>query len=173
MQARLTSLPFSALSLKALLLGGVALTLCGATFADEAASCQAAAGSYLTGTVVSAPVFQHGQFRKGVELSHTHVSLVADQDGKTYDVAIDNVYASGYDAAKTKVPAPLDAIKVNDKLELCGQLYTTGVGIHWVHSNCGDKPTPHEPNGWLKKLAADGTPGPNYESNTEYCAIFK
>ncbi len=159
--------------LTASLLTAIALAVSGAACADEAASCQAAAGSFLTGTVVSAPVFQHGKFRKGVELSHTHVSLVADQDGKTYDVAIDNVYASGYDAAKAAVPAPLDAIKVNDKLELCGQLYTKGVGIHWVHSNCGDKPTPQEPNGWLKKLAADGTPGPNDESNTEYCAIFK
>jgi hypothetical protein len=159
--------------LTASILAAFAFAASGAAFADEAASCQDAGGSFLTGTVVSAPVFQHGQFRKGVELSHTHVSLVADQDGKTYDVAIDNVYASGYDAAKTSVPAPLYTIKVNDKLELCGQLYTKGVGIHWVHSNCGDKPTPREPDGWLKKLAADGTPGPNYESNNEYCSIFK
>jgi hypothetical protein len=162
MQARLIALSFLAFAASS-----------ATAFADEAASCQTAGGSFLTGTVVSAPVFQHGQFRKGVELSHTHISVVADQDGKTYDVAIDNVYASGYDAAKTAVPAPLNTIKVNDKVELCGQLYTTGVGIHWVHSNCGDKPTPKEPDGWLKKLAPDGTPGPNYESNTEYCSIFK
>jgi hypothetical protein len=145
----------------------------GAALADEASDCKAAGGSFRTGTVVSGPTFAHGQFRKGVELSHTHLSVVADQDGKTYDVAIDNVYAGGYDAAKASVPAPLDSIKVNDKVEMCGQLYSRGVGIHWVHSNCGDKPTPQDPNGWLKKLAADGTPGPNYEGNTEYCSLFK
>jgi hypothetical protein len=140
--------------------------------ADEAAACAAAGGSFITGKVLSGPKFAHGQFRKGVELSHTHLSVLADQDGKTYDVAIDNVYASGYDASRATVPAPLDTIHASDRVELCGQLYSRGVGIHWVHSNCGAKPSPSKPDGWLKLLSADGAPGQNYEGSQEYCKLF-
>lgn len=140
--------------------------------ADESAACDKAGGSFLTGKVLKGPSFAHGQFRKGVELSHTHLSVLADQDGRTYDVAIDNVYASGYDAARATVPAPLNTIQVSDRVELCGQLYTRGVGIHWVHSNCGAKPSHATPDGWLKVLAANGAPGQNYEGSEEYCKLF-
>jgi len=68
-------------------------------FADELSDCRAAAGSYITGTVVSEPSFKPGKRQKSVELSHTHVSVMADQDGRVYDVAMDNVFAAGYDAA--------------------------------------------------------------------------
>src|SRR5471032_1813378 len=132
----------------------------------------AAAGSYLTGVVVSAPRFAHGQFRHGVELSHTHVSLRADQDGRVYDVAMDNVFANGYQKNSKRVPAPLDSIRVDDHLELCGQLYTSGVGIHWVHSNCGATPTAAAPDGWVKQLGAGGAPGVNDESNQKFCSLF-
>ena len=74
-----------------------------AAHADEAAMCSAAAGVYRTGTVVKAPKFAHGQFRKGVELSHTHIRMKADQDGKEYDVAIDNVFASGFEPDRKSV----------------------------------------------------------------------
>src|SRR5471032_3336413 len=84
--------------------------------ADEHSACTAAAGSYLTVVVVSAPKFAHGQFRHGVELSHTHVSLRADQDGRVYDVAMDNVYANGYQKNSKRVPAPLYSIRVDDHL---------------------------------------------------------
>jgi hypothetical protein len=140
--------------------------------ADEQSACAAAAGSYLTGVVVSAPKFARGQFRKGIELSHTHVSLRADQDGRVYDVAMDNVFANGYQKNSKRVPAPLSSIHVDDHLELCGQLYTSGVGIHWVHTNCGATPTATAPDGWVKQLGADGTPGVNDESNNKFCSIF-
>ena len=58
--------------------------------ADEAAQCEANAGTYLTGRVTGAPTFVSGHPRKGVELSHTHLTLLSDQDGRPYDVAIDN-----------------------------------------------------------------------------------
>jgi len=141
-------------------------------WADEHSACTAAAGSYLTGVVVSAPRFAHGQFRHGVELSHTHVSLRADQDGRVYDVAMDNVFANGYQKNSKRVPAPLDSIRVDDHLELCGQLYTSGVGIHWVHSNCGATPTAATPDGWVKQLGAGGAPGVNDESNQKFCSLF-
>jgi hypothetical protein len=141
--------------------------------ADEASACRAAAGSYVSGVVLSAPIFKDGGRRRGVELSHTHLSLKADQDGRTYDVAIDNVFAAGYDKAGKHVPAPLDTIRKGDRLGLCGQLYTSGgVGIHWVHTNCGIPPKPDQPDGWVKKLAPDGTPSDNYEGATEYCRLW-
>jgi hypothetical protein len=141
--------------------------------ADEAATCSAAAGVYRSGTVVKAPKFSHGQFRKGVELSHTHIRMKADQDGKEYDVAIDNVFASGFEPNQKTVPGSLSGIRANDRVEACGQLYTHGgVGIHWVHTNCGKKPKPSKPDGWIKVIAADGRPGQNIESNTQYCSLF-
>lgn len=75
-------------------------------FADEAQECQAASGTLIVGRVVSAPTFKHGVFRKGVELSHTHLTLRSDTDGKDYDVAVDNVFASGYQQGAKVVPAP-------------------------------------------------------------------
>ena len=158
--------------MKHLAIGLILLAASGAGVADEASDCHAAAGIHRTGVVVRAPVFRHGQFRKGVELSHTHLSLLADQDGKTYDVAIDNVFATGYEAHKTAVPAPLNSIKVKDRLDLCGQLYSKGVGMHWVHTNCGITPSAGKPNGWLKKLAPDGSASQNYEGNRQYCSRF-
>ncbi|MBA8735194.1 hypothetical protein CBW21_15350 [Chromobacterium violaceum] len=154
------------------------LTACllGASFAalaDAQSDCRAAAGSYLTGTVVSGPTFASGQMLNGVELSHTHVRLRADQDGRTYDVAMDNVYAYGYDYAGEDVPSPLNTIQRGDRLQLCGQLYTSGVGIHWVHPNCGTQPTSRQPNGWVKKIYSDGTVSDNYEANTEYCQLWQ
>jgi hypothetical protein len=141
--------------------------------ADDAADCRAGAGAYLSGTVVGAPKFAHGRFRKGVELSHTHLRLHADQDGKVYDVAIDNVFATGYHENERAVPAPLDAIRVNDRLEVCGALYARGDGIHWVHPTCGGRPNPQQPDGWLRRVARDGRAGPNDESNMSYCPLFK
>ena len=158
--------------MKHIAIGMVMLAASCAVMADEAANCRAAAGVYRSGVVLRGPTFAHGQFQRGVELSHTHLLLLADQDGKTYDVAIDNVFATGYDAHRAAIPAPLNSIRVRDRLELCGQLYTKGIGMHWVHTNCGIAPTPGKPDGWLKKLAADGNASQNYEGNREYCSRF-
>ncbi|MES2298281.1 MAG: hypothetical protein V4582_14640 [Pseudomonadota bacterium] len=126
----------------------------------------------MSGVVVKPPVFRHGQFRKGIELSHTHMMLRADQDGRVYDLAIDNVFATGFDARRALVPAVLNAIRVNERLEMCGQLYSRGLGMHWMHTNCGRRPTPSKPNGWLRVIGADRAQGQNIEGNTAYCALF-
>lgn len=136
---------------------------------SEVAACKANAGTLLVGTLSGSPRFKHGQFRKGVELSHTHLKVI-DAQGKSYDVAIDNVFAAGYQKNMKTVPAPLNALKDGDRIEACGAPFPGG--IHWVHTNCGSTPTPTAPNGWLKKLGADGSVSENYEGNQAYCKLW-
>ncbi|HEY0295888.1 MAG TPA: hypothetical protein VGC69_11200 [Bordetella sp.] len=153
-------------------LAGASLVLaCQAAYAlsSDARECRASGGKLLTGQVVSAPKFKHGMYKKGVELSHTHLRLQGD-DGNTYDVAIDNVFASGYRPNSRRVPAPLDTIEVGDKIEACGIPFKGG--IHWVHNNCGDTSTRSDPNGWLKVVQTSGGTGPNLEDNQAYCRLW-
>lgn len=157
-------------TLIATLLMGVAL----AAAASEQSVCTGTnKGAFLTGTVISAPKFYAAtQTIQGVKLSHTRLNLRADQDGKTYDVAMDNVYATDYVKNSSSMPPSLAAIKVNDRLELCGAKYTSGTGIHWVHSNCGDVPSTSAPNGWVKKFSASGSVGSNLERSQTYCYLW-
>jgi hypothetical protein len=148
--------------------------LCSTAWADDKAACDAGKGAYITGQVVSGPKFAHGKFLKGVELSHTHLKVKVDGSGDMFDVAIDNVFATGYVKNSKKIPASLSQIKMGDKLELCGQEYTDGTkGIHWVHTDCGDTPSPTKPNGFIKIVAKDGFAGDNLESLQNYCPLWK
>jgi hypothetical protein len=156
-------------SLFALVLLAVSLS----ASASEQTLCTAAKGAFLTGTVTTAPKFAAASTTlQGVGLSHTHITLRADQDGKSYDVAMDNVYAVDYVKNAKTMPASLAAIKVNDRMELCGEKYTSGVGIHWVHSNCGATPKATAPNGWVKHLSSSGSVGTNLERSQTYCYLF-
>ena len=140
--------------------------------AADAAQCQQGAGSFLTGTVTRGPRFQGGKPLHGVYLSHTHLTLT-DDSGTRYDVAIDNVFAVGYRRNQPSVPAPLNTIRAGDKLEVCGQLYSgNDVGIHWVHTNCGETPTADKPDGWVRKVDADGNAGDNMEANQAFCRLW-
>jgi hypothetical protein len=148
------------------------LALTQPAWASEQEICASNAGTLLTGTVASAPHFVHGHDLRGVELSHTHVRLRGD-DGRFYDIAMDDVFAGGYDKAGEHVPAPLSGIKAGNRLEVCGKPYSSGgPGMDWVHSNCGDRPTSDKPDGWVKVIGPDGRPGPNLESNQEYCRLW-
>ncbi len=160
--------------MKQALIATLLLALTAAAFASEQSVCTGTnKGAFLTGTVTSAPRFAAAsQSIQGIQLSHTRLSLRADQDGKTYDVAIDNVYAVDYMKNSSTMPASLAAIKVNDRLELCGAKYTNGVGIHWVHSNCGSVPTTSAPNGWVKKFSSSGSVGSNLERSQTYCYLW-
>lgn len=141
-------------------------------FADGKADCNVAAGSYRTGTVVSAPKFASAtQTLKGVGLSHTHIRVQTDQDGQIYDVAMDNVYATDYVKNSKSIPKSLAAIKLGDKVEMCGQLYSTGYGIHWVHDNCNVTPDSAHPDGFIKKLMGN-VEGGNLESSQAYCYLW-
>jgi hypothetical protein len=151
------------------------LLLPSSAFADPAAdasACEQAAGSFLAGRVAAGPSFRGGAPLHGVHLSHTHLTLSGD-DGTSYDVAIDNVFANGYRRNQGSVPAPLNTIRVGDRLELCGELYTGGdVGIHWVHTNCGISPTADKPDGWVRKVDEDGKSGDNMEANQAFCSLW-
>ncbi|PHV10730.1 hypothetical protein CSQ89_14670 [Chitinimonas sp. BJB300] len=138
--------------------------------ASDLEDCTHAAGTYLSGKVMSPPTFKSGNYLEGIELSHTHLLLKADQDGKTYDVAIDNVFADGYDNAGESVPEPLAAIKIGTRLSLCGLPFPGG--IHWVHTNCGEKPTRRHPNGWVKQLDAHNQAGENLVGSQKYCKLW-
>ncbi len=157
--------------LNAVLLG---LTMTSFTaWADDKAACDAGEGSYVTGTVTSGPKFKSGKFLKGVELSHTHLNVKVYGTGDIYDVAIDNVFATGYVKNMKKIPASLSQIKVGDSLELCGQEYTDGTkGIHWVHTDCGQTPSPAKPNGFIKIVRKDGSVSANLESLETYCPLW-
>lgn len=141
--------------------------------ASEQSTCDANDGAMLTGTVVSAPKFATASTTiEGIKLTHTHLRLRADQDGRTYDVAMDNVFALDYVRNARTMPKSLAAIKVNSRLELCGARYTSGVGIHWVHTNCGDTPTTSAPDGWVKTISSTGALSGNLERNQAYCYLW-
>ena len=139
--------------------------------ADERADCAAADGTLLTGVVLAPPTFATGRPLHGIPLTHTHIQIRGDSDGKTYDIAVDDVYAAGYQPRLAAVPAPLDTITVGQHLEACGLPYNGG--MHWVHSNCGDTPTAKDPNGWLKVVDSAGVPGPNLEDSQKYCYLWR
>lgn len=159
--------------MKQALIATLLLALATAASATEQSSCSTNKGAFLTGTVTVAPKFAAASSTiQGIKLSHTKLSLLADQDGKTYEVAIDNVFATDYVKNSTSMPASLAAIKVNDRLEVCGAKYTSGVGIHWVHTNCGDTPTASAPNGWVKRFTSSSAVGSNIERSETYCYLW-
>jgi hypothetical protein len=142
-------------------------------YASEQTTCTANKGSYITGTVTSSPQFATSSTTiQGIKLTHTRLYLRADQDGKSYDVAMDNVYAVDYVKNSTSMPPSLAAIKVNSRLSLCGAKYTSGTGIHWVHSNCGAVPTTSAPNGSVKVISSTGSVGLNLERSQNYCYLW-
>lgn len=151
------------------------LLLPSSAFADQAAdaaACKQAAGSFLAGRVTAGPSFRDGGPLHGVHLSHTHLTLSGD-DGKKYDVAIDNVFANGYRRNQRNVPSPLNTIRIGDRLELCGELYSGGdVGIYWVHTNCGGTSSHDKPDGWVRKVDAGGNAGNNMEANQAFCSLW-
>lgn len=141
--------------------------------ADSQTDCAAAAGTYLTGRVVSGAKFASARTAlKGIKLTHTHVQLQSDQDGQLYDVAMDNVFAGDYVRNASSMPKSLAAIRAGDHLQLCGEPYSSGYGIHWVHTNCNKVPALTQPDGSVKEVAANGVISRNLESSQAYCYLW-
>lgn len=138
--------------------------------ADERADCTRGDGTLLAGVVIAKPSFVEGKPLKGIPLTHTHIRIRGDADGKVYDLAVDDVFAAGYDPHVSEVPSPLDSIVIGEHLEACGLPYAGG--MHWVHTNCGDTPTSKDPDGWLKEIDAAGAAGPNLEDSQKYCYLW-
>jgi hypothetical protein len=139
-------------------------------WADDRTDCATGDGTLLTGVVMASPTFVSGKPLQGIPLTHTHIRIRGDVDGKTYDLAVDDVFAAGYEPQLSSVPPPLSSIVVGQHLEACGLPYAGG--MHWVHTNCGDTPTAQDPNGWLKVIGPAGTVGPNLEDSQKYCYLW-
>lgn len=159
----------------ALMLAVAAALIAPLAHADDAAQCQASQGSFVVGTVSGTPAFVSSRSKRhGYPLSHTRLYVKTD-DGSKLEVDIDNVFAAGY-TKQRQIPSGLQAIADGTRLELCGQSYADPdgkKGIHWVHTNCGDKPTPRSPDGWVKIVGAGGSVGNNLEGVQDLCNIFK
>ena len=160
-----------------------------AGFEQEAAACAVSesgvvdneSGALLVGTVVSAPWYVGGKPLDNVVLSHTHVLVAPLGDSNPadeYEMAADNVFASGYDKAEPQksVPAPLSSLTAGTIVEVCGLTYTQKPsskspatnGIHWVHI----KDAAGSTGGWVKTVDAAGNIGANLEDNTEYLYLW-
>ncbi len=141
-------------------------------WAGTQADCTANDGQYLTGTVTRKPYFvQASETIDGVQLSHTHVTITSDANGKSYDVAMDNVFNPTWTKNSSKIPTNLKPIVIGTHLSLCGLLYTSGgLGIHWVHDSC-NQTSASNPNGWTE-IDTNGTDGANLEDSETYCYLF-
>jgi hypothetical protein len=150
--------------------------LCGfatCAYATDATTCATNKGTYLSGPITTSSKFQSAtQTIDGVQVSHTIMYIKADQDGRSYQVAMDNVYATDYVKNSTSMPPSLAALTAGKRVEVCGQKYSDGSGIHWVHSNCGATPTTSAPNGFVKTVSSTGTISANLERSQAYCYLW-
>lgn len=153
-------------------------------FDSDSQACNANGGQLLVGIIQNAPWYVSASSSiQGVALSHTHFTVQPLNDtnsGDLYEVAADNVFATGYDNAEPNgaIPDPLSGLQQGQVVEACGLTYNQNptyssavYGIHFVHIN--DQPiTSTTDNGWLKVVNNDGTVSDNLESNTEYLYLW-
>lgn len=125
-----------------------------------ASLCQSAGGYYQYGTVNSPPNSDYAavtnykaatESLEGIPLSHTHIEITSAIDGNIYDVAIDNVFADGYNPLSYVVPSTYVAnLTAGSTVYLCSGNPTqvpypvnepesnpfATQGFDWVHANC-------------------------------------
>lgn len=142
--------------------------------ASEQSICnQTDKGYFLSGTITTSAKFQSAsQTIQGVQISHTILYMHNDVDGRNYQVALDNVFATDYVKNSTSMPPSLAALKAGGRIEVCGAKYSDGTGVHWAHTNCGDVPTTSAPNGFVKTISSSGTIGSNLERSQAYCYLW-
>lgn len=140
-------------------------------------------GKLLVGTIVGTPWYVSGKPapQSTVILSHTHVLIAPLGDtnpSDEYEMAADNVFATGYDSSEPlkEVPTPLNSLTNGIIVEACGFTYTqkpsakspATQGIHWVHIKDATETT----GGWVKIVSSSGEIGANLENNTEYLYLW-
>ena len=125
-----------------------------------ASLCESIGGYYQYGTVNSPPNSDYmavtnyavaTESLSGIPLSHTHIEITSALDGKIYDVAIDNVFANGYNPLSYVVPSSYaENLTAGSTIYLCsgnpnGVPYSVNEpesnpfatqGFDWVHTNC-------------------------------------
>ena len=94
-----------------------------------ASLCESIGGYYQYGTVNSPPNSDYmavtnyaaaTESLAGIPLSHTHIEITSALDGKIYDVAIDNVFANGYNPLSYVVPSTYaENLTAGSTLYLC------------------------------------------------------
>jgi len=140
--------------------------------ANSQTECSAGKGDYLVGTAVSNPKYQASKkYYAGIKLSHTVLEIQSDQDQQTYQLAIDNIYANDFDQNSHSVPASLAEIRTGTRLAICGKYFhnENRQGIHWVHMNCGHRPTPDKPDGFVRIISKEGNESANLEASQQFC----
>ena len=159
-------------------------------FTSDASDCRSNGGVLLVGTVVTTPNYRSSSsYIDGVELSHSHFVVApfgATSPSANYDVAADNLFASGYDHSQPNglVPYPLTQIAIGSNIEACGLTYpltqrqtmeasSAQQGIHFVHINNNAIIQGQTANGWLKLINPDGTLSANLEDNSEYLYLWQ
>lgn len=138
------------------------------TFANQfnIDSCQN--GNYVEATIISQLQFQKAtKYIKGIPLSHTKF-YVRTNDNEELMVVVDNVFAHDFDPSNDKIPQSLqnNFIK-NQQINLCGLEFSDSeMGIHWVHTNCGNSSHNKNPDGFA---VIDGY---DYTDSTNYCYLW-
>jgi len=152
---------------------------------DFQAKCEQAGGYYQYGTVNAPPDsdysdvvnFKPGEKLHDIPLSHTHIEITSGIDGQVYDVAIDNVFADGFDPHKREVPAIYrENITAGATLYFCSgnpdkvpysmSEQDAKQGFDWVHTNC-ESPGSEFADGWLMTAA-----GIKLSNSHTYCYLW-
>jgi hypothetical protein len=94
---------------------------------------------------------------------------VCNLSGSVYHALDPHTFADDAPTARPQA-ARLNTMEVGDELEVCGIPFSGG--IHWVHNNCGDTPPKSDPDGWIRKVSADGSVEQNLEASQKYCYLW-
>lgn len=157
-----------------------------------ASLCQSAGGYYQYGTVNSPPNSDYSavtnykaatESLEGIPLSHTHIEITSAIDGNIYDVAIDNVFADGYNPLSYVVPSTyVENLTAGSTVYFCSGNPTqvpypvnepesnpfATQGFDWVHTNCAASGYPSSfKNGFLYDQNNN-----NLTNNQMYCYLW-
>jgi hypothetical protein len=148
-------------------------------YANDAIACAQNQGSLVVGAVIKTPYSVNGTVSQGINQSHTHIYVEAQNDNNTiYDISASNVYAYGYESTNANiVPVPLTSISTGTFVEACGVVFTDNLkspatkGLHYVHVVTTPLQT-GQANGWVKIITSDTSITANLESSTKYSYLY-